>query len=301
MTPTLLTIGRRAFEGEVELAKGSTLLLAVSGGPDSMALLHVTARLSDKLGLSLHAHGVDHGLRKEAKHELDRAEELATKLSVAWSRSKVRIAKGGNLQARAREARWAALAKAARSVGATAIATAHHADDRAETLLLRMLRGAGARGLGVMPARAPLFTEEGAARKNKLEVVRPLLRARRSDVMLHLDRHNVPFSLDPSNEDRSYLRSRVRRDLLPLLEELDPGIVRHLEAIADDLVRIARGTDGNGGGDFSLPRKTQEALVALARSRSKTARVWLPSSLVATYEDRTRKRGDGSRGRKRGP
>src|SRR5687768_555147 len=100
---------RRSFDDETALPRGSVLVLAVSGGPDSTALLHATARLSEKLDLRLHAHGVDHGLRQEASHELEMAASLAARLEVPWTQSTLAVAKGGNVQARAREARWSAL------------------------------------------------------------------------------------------------------------------------------------------------------------------------------------------------
>jgi tRNA(Ile)-lysidine synthase len=272
--PSLLTIAKRALTGEAELEPGAVLLAAVSGGPDSMALLHVLARLAPKLGISVHAHGVDHGLRVEASKELEVAEAFATHLGVPFGRSTLRVARGGNLQARARTARFEALAAAARGVGAHTIATAHHADDRAETVLLRLMRGAGPRGLAVLPPRAPL----GGA--DDLELVRPLVRARRSDVLAHIERHAIPFASDPSNLDPRFLRVRVRRELMPLLEELAPGVVNHLVALADQLAESADG----GGSSFPLPRSSQAALAELARSRSTTARVWLPGALVVSFD-----------------
>ncbi|AKV00833.1 tRNA(Ile)-lysidine synthetase [Labilithrix luteola] len=152
---SLVTLVGRALAGEASLPPRSTLLVAVSGGPDSMALLDVTARLASKLELTIVAHGVDHGLRAEAAQELDLAATHAKQLGVRFGRTRVDVEHGGNLQARAREARYRALARAASAVGARAIATAHHQDDRAETVLLRLLRGAGARGLAVLPPRAP--------------------------------------------------------------------------------------------------------------------------------------------------
>jgi tRNA(Ile)-lysidine synthase len=267
-TASLVTIARRAFEGETKLARGTTLLLAVSGGPDSTALLDVAARLASKLGLGLFAHGVDHGLREEAARELDLAEEHATKLDVPFARTRVRVAGGGNLQARARAARWEALAAAAKRHGASAIATAHTADDRAETVLMRILRGAGAAGLAVLPSRAPLEDHE-------VELVRPLLRARRSDVMAHLERHRIPYASDPSNRDLRFVRARVRHEVLPLLAQIDPAVVSHLTAIADDLAPLATGSRG-------LPRATQRALADLLRKGSTSARVWLPGGLVVS-------------------
>lgn len=287
MTPALLTLARRALTGEARIAPGSVVVAAVSGGPDSMALLHVLARLAPTLGIVVHAHGVDHGLRQAAASELDTAEAFAARLGVPFGRSAVRVARGGNLQARARTARYAALADAARVVGAAAIATAHHADDRAETVLLRLMRGAGPRGLAVLPPRAPLAPSAQVAERGDaggIELVRPLLRARRGSVIAHLERHGVPFATDPSNDDPRYLRTRVRRELMPLLEELSSGIVGHLVALADQL--------GSEGGDqassFPLPRSTQTALAELMRSRSTSARVWLPGGLVATVDPRAR-------------
>lgn len=295
VVPSLRTIVRRAMTGETKLARGSSVVVAVSGGPDSMALLDVMADLAASLGLDVHAHGVDHGLRAEASRELDGAEALARQKGIAFRRTRVSVARGGNLQARARSARWHALVEAATAVGARAIATAHHADDRAETVLLRLLRGAGARGLAVMPPRAP------APGAPALEVIRPLLRARKHDVLVHLTRRAIPYASDPSNEDPRFLRTRVRREVLPLLEELSPGIVGHLEALADELAQMSdRGAavrpdepvDDKLGlpSDWAagLPRRTQQALRELTRSGSTSARVWLPGGLVVSLDGRAR-------------
>ncbi|HEX6277664.1 MAG TPA: tRNA lysidine(34) synthetase TilS, partial [Polyangiaceae bacterium] len=191
--PTLITLTTRTLREECDIARGTRVLVAVSGGPDSMALLDVLARVAPKLGFELTAHGVDHGLRPEAAAELDVAEGHATRLGVPFARTRVRVAPGGNLQARARDARYAALETAQRVTGAELLATAHHAGDRAETVLLRLLRGSGPRGLGVLAPRAE-------------RRIRPLIRARRADVVLHLERHGVPFADDPSNRDRRHLR-----------------------------------------------------------------------------------------------
>ncbi len=286
---SLVTIVRRSLEGECALPSGSALLVAVSGGPDSMALLSVLARLAPKLGLALFAHGVDHGLRQEAAGELDLAERHATELGVPFERTRVSVARGGNIQARARELRWRALVDAARRHDA-AVATAHHADDRAETLLMRLLRGAGARGLAVLPPRAHA-PETDAEDAPPVTVVRPLLRARRRDVLLHIERHRVPFANDPSNVDPRYLRTAVRRDVLPLLDKLDPEIVRHLEAIADELVNATPGGKSpHWDWASALPRATQEALAKLRASGSRDARVWLPGGFVVSVDPRAREK-----------
>jgi tRNA(Ile)-lysidine synthase len=219
--PTLITLVRSTLVAHALAPRGTALLVAVSGGPDSMALLHVLAGLRSKGAFGLFAHGVDHGLRPEAAAELELAAELARSLDVPFSRSRVSVRPGGNLQERARLARWAALREAAARLGADRIATAHHADDRAETLLMRMLRGTGTRGLAAMPPR------DG-------DRVRPMITARRRDVEAHVARHRLPFATDPSNRDPRFLRTRVRYELLPVLERLSPRIVEHLCSLADD-------------------------------------------------------------------
>jgi tRNA(Ile)-lysidine synthase len=220
--PALLTIVSRTLREECDLRRGDRLLVAVSGGADSSALLHALARLLPRLGVELEAHGVDHGLRPEAESELDLAQELAERCGVAFTRTRLRVNPGGNLQARARSQRYAALRRAAGASDARFIATAHHADDRAETVLMRLLRGAPPAGLAVLPARSG-------------DLLRPLIRARRTDIRLHLARHAIRWAEDPSNRDHRYLRVRVRNELLPLLETLSPAIVDHLCSLADEL------------------------------------------------------------------
>jgi tRNA(Ile)-lysidine synthase len=190
-----------------------------------MALLHVLGLLRRELAFGLFAHGIDHGLRIEAAAELDLAETFARSFEVPFDRTRVVVAPGGNLQARARTARWEALRAAAALAGAQRIATGHHADDRAETMLMRILRGTGARHLGVLPAL------DG-------DRIRPMLRARRADVEAHVRRHRIPFCSDPSNRDPRFLRTRVRLELVPLLERLNPRVVEHMYVLADELVGL---------------------------------------------------------------
>ena len=224
--PTLITLVSRTLREQCGVSRGTRLLLALSGGGDSMALLHVLALLAKKQGFSLFAHGVDHGLRPEAAAELDCAEARCHALGVAFSRTVLDVPRGGNLQARARDARRAALSVAAAEVQAELIATAHHADDRAETVLLRLLRGSGPVGLSVLPPRSGIW-------------IRPQCRARKSDVLAHLARHRLEFADDPSNRNARFLRTRVRFELLPLLEQLSPQVVSHLCALADALGETA--------------------------------------------------------------
>jgi len=266
--PTLITLVTRALREECGVARGSRVLLALSGGGDSTALLHVLALLARKQGFSLFAHGVDHGLRAEAAAELDQAQAHCAALGVAFTRTVLALEQGGNLQARARDARRSALLAAAEAVGAEHIATAHHADDRAETVLLRLLRGAGPRGLAVLAPRTGVW-------------IRPQGRARKSDVLAHLTRHQLAFADDPSNLNRRFLRTRVRHELLPLLEQLSPQIVGHLCALADALAVQPQGEapllpEFEHEGVALLLNRAQRQLVGRARTlRQRSARVSL--------------------------
>jgi tRNA(Ile)-lysidine synthase len=249
---------RAAVRDHALIDRGATVLVAVSGGPDSMALLHVLGLLRRERAFGLFAHGVDHGLRSEAAAELDVAGTFARSLDVPFDRTRVRVPPGGNLQARARDARWEALRVAASRAGALRIATGHHADDRAETMLMRVLRGTGARHLGVLPAL------DG-------DRIRPMLRARRADIEAHIQRHRIPHSSDPSNRDPRFLRSRVRYELLPVLERLNPRVVEHMVALADELVGLDPTRSALRGARGIGPRPRENALRELQRTEARGA------------------------------
>ncbi len=220
--PSLLTHIKRFFSKECIVAPGTNILVAISGGPDSMALLHGLALARNKFGFNIFAHGVNHGLRAEASAELELAQNLCRKMNVEMTHSNLQVALGGNLMSRARDARFAVLEERAKELGNALIATAHHADDRAETIMMRLIRGTGVKGLAALPGRAG----------NR---IRPIIRARKADVLLHCERHNIPFATDPSNKNYKFLRAHVRGELMPLLEKLSPNIVDHLTRIADEI------------------------------------------------------------------
>jgi tRNA(Ile)-lysidine synthase len=272
--PTLIRLAERTLRDECRLEPRERLLVATSGGGDSAALLHVLSILAPRLGLSIVAHGVDHGLRPEADGELDLAAALADRLDVPFGRTRVSVGPGGNLQARAREARRAALERAAAAASASRIATAHHADDRAETVLIRLLHGATPSGLAVLPA------EDGRR-------IRPLIRARKADVCRHLARHRIPFADDPSNQDRRFLRARVRLELLPLLEDLSPGIVLHLTGLADDLAAGPSAFADEAGQPVVLRRAHVQALRHAALV-GRAARVRLPRGVEIVVDPKAR-------------
>lgn len=202
---------------------GGPVLVALSGGPDSTALLAAMAALRDAsaAGPVLACH-VDHQLRAGSSADGDACEELCRALSVALHRVAVDVG-AGNLQAAARRARYAALRRVADAVGARVIATGHTRSDQAETVVLRLVRGAGARGLGAIPPR-------------RGRLIRPLIDRSRSDVMSYLRERGLRWCEDPTNATPRFDRNRVRSEVLPALESLRGGAEAAL-ARASDLLR----------------------------------------------------------------
>lgn len=271
----LVTVVRRTLLEECGVARGEGLLLAVSGGPDSMAMLGVMAHLAPELGLRLTACGVDHGLRAEASAELDLVERCAAEWGIPFERRRVQVSGRANVQAAARDARYAALDACAAQWGSNYIVTAHHREDRAETVLLRLLRGAGPGGLCVLPPRLG----------NRL---RPLIRASKSQIWAYVEHRRIPFVSDPSNVNSRFLRVRVRQELLPLMQELSPGIVDHLNNLADELNEepLPPIVDENGA-EIQLNRSQRTQLRHALRTRQKRAVIWLSEGRAITIDAET--------------
>ena len=216
---------------------GEVVLVALSGGADSVALLDVLRGLAPELRVTLHAVHVHHGLRPEADADAAFARGLCADLDIPFHLERVAVRQEPpweGLEAEARRARYAAFREVARRAGAQRVATAHTADDQAETVLMRLLEGAGPRGLaGIAPVRG-IF-------------IRPLLGACRGDVEAHLRARGLPSVEDASNRDPRVLRNRIRHEVLPYLAEaLEPDIIRRLarsaalvRSLVDDLERIA--------------------------------------------------------------
>jgi tRNA(Ile)-lysidine synthase len=202
------------------LHPGERVLVACSGGPDSMGLLDALVRLAPPRGWRLEVAHVDHGLRAESAAEADLVAEECARAGLPLRRLKVSVAAGGSLQERARSARLDALRTTARSAGATAIALGHTADDQAETVLMRILTTGSPRGLVAMAERDGLMA-------------RPLLRVWRAQTAAYCDALGLDVVDDPSNRDRRFLRTRVRHELLPALEAVMPGARRRLVILAE--------------------------------------------------------------------
>jgi tRNA(Ile)-lysidine synthase len=199
---------------------GDKVLVALSGGADSTALLGALAELRDAGELTgLIALNVDHGLRPDSARDADACAVICERLGVELRRATVLVAPG-NVQAAARKVRYAALRREASLTGATRVATGHTRDDQAETVLLRLLRGSGARGLaGIPPRRGP--------------IVRPLIDRSRAEILAFLEERELPHIEDPSNATPRFLRNRVRAEVLPALRAIAPHVERALARAAD--------------------------------------------------------------------
>lgn len=212
---------------------GMHVLVAVSGGADSVALLRALHRLAPSLGITLSIAHLNHGLRgKSAELDARFVRKLAKRLELAYTEGLadvLNLAKRGRISVEmaARRARYEFFAKTARQVNADAVATAHTADDQAETILLRLARGAGARGLAGIGRKVSL---------DGLMVIRPLLDLRRFDIEAFLKELGQAWRIDKTNLDSNYLRNRVRHEVLPFLEtKLNPEIRMALIRTADIL------------------------------------------------------------------
>jgi tRNA(Ile)-lysidine synthase len=201
---------RQALGRHDMVRRGDRVLLAVSGGPDSTALLSLFARAARELDLSLHVAHLDHGWRASSARDAEFVRRLALRCRIPVTVGHVDPAewkRRSSLEARARTLRRRFLRATAEQVGATRIALGHTMDDQAETLLLHLLRGSGARGLGAIhPVAERVF-------------IRPLLEVRRSAILSYLKARRLTFRRDPTNRDLRHTRNRIRQRLLPLLEK----------------------------------------------------------------------------------
>jgi len=213
---------RRTIAARALIPRGTLVLCACSGGPDSAALMFALARLSTELDFQLEVAAVDHGLRPEAAAEVAIAGRQAAGLGLTFHALQAQVAPGASLQAQARTARYAALQRLAAARGAGRVAVGHTRDDQAETVLLRLIRGSGLLGLrAIEPQRG-----DG--------VIRPLIDCSRQEVHQLARAHFSELVHDPSNLDPRFGRVRLRAHVIPLLLAENPRLTEHLAALADE-------------------------------------------------------------------
>ena len=273
-----------------------TIGLAVSGGADSTALLAALADLRETMGFEAVVLHVDHGLRPDSHDDARFVEALAARFGLPCRtlRARIRRRPRESLEMAARRTRLAFFARMTRELGLDAIATGHHADDVAETFIMRMARGAGPEGLAGLK---PVSHVDG------ITFIRPLLGLRDSDLRAYLRRRGLTWREDSTNADTSILRNKVRHVILPFLREhLDPHITEHLcksaailrgdlslgEAALSPLPLVgpARRAGRSGGrfGEAALPQERPRYHLTIAPTTGYTPRAEAVGALPAACE-----------------
>lgn len=262
---------REAIRRYGMLVPGERVLVAVSGGADSMALLHALSRLREEWRLALTVAHLDHGIRGDTAEDLALVRAAAGGLGLPLVHDRADVpararAEGRNLEEAARLARREFLERAARAAGATKIALGHTRTDHAETVLLHLLRGAGPRGLrGILPVTPPY--------------VRPLLLVSREETRAFCREEGIPFRDDPTNEDCRLRRNALRLEVLPVLARLNPraeealaraaGLLAEAEEVLDWAAHLAHAeASGPAGLDLELLRALPRSVQALVLRRA---------------------------------
>lgn len=238
----------RALEQFVErenvIRKGDRVLIACSGGSDSVGLAAILSAIAKPMDLTLQIAHVNHGVRHSAWQ--DEAVALRAGAALSLPVRVVALPPGPSDEASLREARYAALTRVAREAGANVVATGHNAEDQTETVLLALFRGTGPQGLAGMPARREL--------SQGLDLARPLLRFERAEIRGYVQTAGLPHAVDPTNDDLTVRRNAIRDALArlrPLFPGLDAAVSRAAELVADELV---------GAPEAALRRQVRETL-----------------------------------------
>lgn len=283
------TLGQRVIHFIQEhslVSVGEKLVVAVSGGADSVCLLHILAQWRRELGVELHVAHLNHQLRgAESDSDAGYVSDLACHLGIPATIERRDVAayhnqRGGSLEEVAREVRYSFLAEVAGVKGASKVVVGHTRDDQIETILMHLLRGTGMTGLrGLQPSSLSQYGEG----EERLEIVRPLLEVTRQETLDYCQRHQLKPRSDSSNVSPSFLRNRLRLELLPVLRSYNPSIDKvllRLATIAGDDVsfieeqasrlwnEVAKEESGaiylDVGKMVSLPRAMQRHIFRLA-------------------------------------
>lgn len=222
---SLVRMALATIQQHALITPGDRILVGVSGGPDSLALLHALVELREELQCTLHVAHLDHRLRgQESEADARFVSEHADRLGLPVTMEAADVTTeddSSSLEARARAVRYAFFERVADQVEADRIALGHNADDQAETVLMRVLRGAGISGLAGIPIRRERY-------------IRPLLNTPRSQIEAYLAELQLTARQDASNQDTAFLRNRIRHELLPLLEtEYNPSLRTSLRRLAE--------------------------------------------------------------------
>jgi tRNA(Ile)-lysidine synthase len=241
---SVLETVRRTINWHHMFDPGETLVVGVSGGPDSLCLLHVLRELGGEYEVCLHVAHLDHQIRgqesaADAAFVAQVAKEWGIPATIA-ARDVPAYARERHLaiEEAARQARYAFLAQVAQEVGTRKVAVAHNADDQVESVLMHFLRGAGLAGLRGMRSLSPWPSQPVTEPPLDLILLRPLLEVPRTEIEAYCRQHHLQPRFDRSNLDTTYYRNRLRHELIPLLETYNPGVRQVLrraaKVVADD-------------------------------------------------------------------
>lgn len=223
---------QRTIDEHHLLKKQSAVLVGISGGADSLALLHVLNELKNQYAIRLHALHVNYGLRgKESDEDEIHAAEWCKRLGVPFYSTRESsfsyiIEQKENVQLRARQIRFEYFEKMASELEAEAVALGHHVDDQAETILMKIVKGTGPGGLAGIPYKR---------QQGPLAVVRPLLDVSRQEIEMYCAAMGLDFRTDSSNLSKKYFRNQVRLDMIPFLKQYNPNIKNALIHLANTM------------------------------------------------------------------
>ncbi|MFH1502569.1 MAG: tRNA lysidine(34) synthetase TilS [Candidatus Eisenbacteria bacterium] len=245
-----------------------TVLAAVSGGPDSVCLLHVLAGLRDELEFELRVAHLDHRFRgEESRRDAEFVSDLAGRLGLPCRCEEENVpafllSNSMSKQDAARMLRYKFLVTVSKQEYCQRIATGHNADDQAETVLMRVIRGSGPDGLAGIPPK-----RDGT-------IIRPLIDVWRSEIESYLEEHDLPHRTDESNLESAYARNRVRNELLPVLAEYNPRISQSLVTLGRIMTGVREHFD----------RLTDEALPRVVKS-TRLGQFALDSTVLSGYDE----------------
>lgn len=198
------------------------ILIAFSGGADSVSLLHTLKKLQDKLSFRLHAIHINHGLRDNASFDESFAKKLCGELNIPIHIKKLSSIVKGNIENEARKARYQFFMDALQQHQLQTVALAHHANDQAESVLMHLMRGAGSNGLA------------GMCEYNN-QIWRPFLKVKRKQIIEYLQENSLEWVEDESNADKSYFRNALRHSVLPIMDQINPASIDNISRTADIL------------------------------------------------------------------
>jgi len=247
--------------------RGATFIIGASGGPDSTALVHILHNLQYELGYHLHIAHYNHNLHRNAKQDQKFVELLAEQLNIpcsvgCWKNPKE--LKRGSLEDAARRRRFQFFSRLAKKTDAKAVILAHTEDDLAETVLMRILRGAGLQGLrGILPDR----------KIDGICYIRPLLAIKKDEILAFLKKNNISYRIDPTNKNTEFFRNKIRLELLPLLsKQYNHNIKGLLTNMADNIST-----------DYSyLESQSQKLFTKLAKCSSNNKNVRIDLKLYSS-------------------